>query len=150
MMSHLLVPTLAGKILPKVAEFELPNVTLPEAFNPLREVLCVVTSIVWEDFNDKTEFYDAVENSVKSSNVSIKVSKNDKGNLSVKFLSADIVVSFNDKEQFERFEDKEWSENFVIPVLKLYQAAHKETARYYTDHSEEFEHRHIYTFGMFY
>ena len=104
----------------KAQESELPAVSLPSNTSDGdasdSHATWIVNQIVWDDFNSKTEEYVRTESKVLSSDVIIVfVSK--KGKKIGKLISASLTIQFAGRSQFERFRDKEWSEEWVLPSL---------------------------------
>ena len=83
-----------------------------------------LSSFVYNDFNPDSDEYEEQEVSVKKSDVKFKI-KNNKGKL--KFILESANADFEiDDDQSERFMDKDWETETVIPTLKLTDKSKKE------------------------
>ena len=76
-----------------------------------------LSSFVYNDFNPDSDEYEEQEVSVKKSDVKFKI-KNNKGKLKIILESANVDFEIDD-DQSERFIDKDWETETVIPTLKL-------------------------------
>ena len=76
-----------------------------------------LSSFVYNDFNPDSDEYEEQEISVKKSDVKFKI-KNNKGKLKIILESANVDFEIDD-DQSERFIDKDWETETVIPTLKL-------------------------------
>jgi len=76
-----------------------------------------LSSFVYNDFNPDSDEYEEQEISVKKSDVKFKI-KNNKGKLKIILDSANVDFEIDD-DQSERFMDKDWETETVIPTLKL-------------------------------
>ena len=76
-----------------------------------------LSSFVYNDFNPDSDEYEEQEVSVKKSDVKFKI-KNNKGKLKIILDSANVDFEIDD-DQSERFMDKDWETETVIPTLKL-------------------------------
>ena len=84
-----------------------------------------LSSFVYNDFNPDSDEYEEQEVSVKKSDVKFKI-KNSKGKLNIILESADVDFEIDDGDQSERFMDKDWETETVIPTLKLTDKSKKE------------------------
>ena len=83
-----------------------------------------LSSFVYNDFNPDSDEYEEQEVSVKKSDVKFNI-KNNKGKL--KFILESANADFEiDDDQSERFMDKDWETETVIPTLKLTDKSKKE------------------------
>jgi len=83
-----------------------------------------LSSFVYNDFNPDSDEYEEQEISVKKSDVKFKI-KNNKGKLKIILDSANVDFEIDD-DQSERFMDKDWETETVIPTLKLTDKSKKE------------------------
>ena len=84
-----------------------------------------LSSFVYNDFNPDSDEYEEQELSVKKSDVKFKI-KNNKGKLKIILESANAEFEIDDGDQSERFMDKDWETETVIPTLKLSDKSKKE------------------------
>ena len=84
-----------------------------------------LSSFVYNDFNPDSDEYEEQEVSVKKSDVKFKI-KNSKGKLKIILELADVDFEIDDGDQSERFMDKDWETETVIPTLKLTDKSKKE------------------------
>lgn len=84
-----------------------------------------LSSFVYNDFNPDSDEYEEQEVSVKKSDVKFKI-KNNKSKLKIILESADVDFEIDDNDQSERFMDKDWETETVIPTLKLTDKSKKE------------------------
>jgi len=84
-----------------------------------------LSSFVYNDFNPDSDEYEEQEVSVKKSDVKFKI-KNSKGKLKIILESANVDFEIDDDDQSERFMDKDWETETVIPTLKLTDKSKKE------------------------
>ena len=84
-----------------------------------------LSSFVYNDFNPDSDEYEEQEVSVKKSDVKFKI-KNSKGKLKIILDSANVDFEIDDDDQSERFMDKDWETETVIPTLKLTDKSKKE------------------------
>ena len=84
-----------------------------------------LSSFVYNDFNPDSDEYEEQEVSVKKSDVKFKI-KNNKGKLKIIFDSANADFEIDDSDQSERFMDKDWETETIIPTLKLTDKSKKE------------------------
>jgi len=84
-----------------------------------------LSSFVYNDFNPDSDEYEEQEISVKKSDVKFKI-KNNKSKLKIILESADVDFEIDDGDQSERFMDKDWETETVIPTLKLTDKSKKE------------------------
>ena len=84
-----------------------------------------LTSFIYNDFDPDMDDYEQKEISVKKSDVKFKV-KDTKGKLKIVLESADLEFDIDDEAQSERFMDKDWETETVIPTLKLTDKSKKE------------------------
>ena len=84
-----------------------------------------LSSFVYNDFNPDSDEYEEQEVSVKKSDVKFKI-KNNKGKLKIILESANAEFEIDDGDQSERFMDKDWETETVIPTLKLIDKSKKE------------------------
>ena len=97
------------------------DISLKDA-KSLKVELC---SFVYNDFNPDSDEYEEQEVSVKKSDVKFKI-KNSKGKLKIILESANVDFEIDDDDQSERFMDKDWETETVIPTLKLTDKSKKE------------------------
>ena len=83
-----------------------------------------LSSFVYNDFNPDSDEYEEQEVSVKKSDVKFKIKKN-KDKLKIILESANVDFEI-DEDQSERFMDKDWETETVIPTLKLIDKSKKE------------------------
>ncbi len=83
-----------------------------------------LSSFVYNDFNPDSDEYEQQEVSIKKSDVKFKIKKN-KGKLKIILESANVDFEIDD-DQSERFMDKDWETETVIPTLKLTDKSKKE------------------------
>ena len=83
-----------------------------------------LSSFVYNDFNPDSDEYEEQEVSVKKSDVKFMI-KNNKGKLKIILESANVDFEIDD-DQSERFMDKDWETETVIPTLKLTDKSKKE------------------------
>ena len=83
-----------------------------------------LSSFVYNDFNPDSDEYEEQEVSVKKSDVKFKI-KNNKGKLKIILESANVDFEIDD-DQSERFMDKDWETETIIPTLKLTDKSKKE------------------------
>ena len=100
-----------------------------------------LSSFVYNDFNPDSDEYEEQEVSVKKSDVKFKI-KNNKGKLKIILESANVDFEIDD-DQSERFMDKDWETETVIPTLKLTDKSKKEEYITYDD-------GHLFTLEMVY
>ena len=84
-----------------------------------------LSSFVYNDFNPDSDEYEEQEVSVKKSDVKFKI-KNSKGKLNIILESADVDFEIDDGDQSERFMDKDWETETIIPTLNLTDKSKKE------------------------
>ena len=84
-----------------------------------------LSSFVYNDFNPDSDEYEEQEVSVKKSDVKFKI-KDSKGKLKIILESANVDFEIDDDDQSERFMDKDWETETVIPTLKLTDKSKKE------------------------
>ena len=84
-----------------------------------------LSSFVYNDFNPDSDEYEEQEVSVKKSDVKFKI-KNNKGKLKIILESVNAEFEIDDGDQSERFMDKDWETETVIPTLKLIDKSKKE------------------------
>ena len=84
-----------------------------------------LSSFVYNDFNPDSDEYEEQEISVNKSDVKFKI-KDNKGKLKITLVSANIDFDIDNEEQNERFMDKDWETETVIPTLKLTDKSKKE------------------------
>ena len=101
-----------------------------------------LSSFVYNDFNPDSDEYEEQEVSVKKSNVKFKI-KNNKGKLKIILESVNAEFEIDDGDQSERFMDKDWETETVIPTLKLTDKSKKE--EYVT-----YDGGHLFTLEMVY
>ena len=83
-----------------------------------------ISSFVYNDFNPDSDEYEEQEVSVKKSDVKFKIKKS-KQKLQIILDSANADFEIDD-DQSERFMDKDWETETVIPTLKLTDKSKKE------------------------
>ena len=83
-----------------------------------------ISSFVYNDFNPDSDEYEEQEVSVKKSDVKFKI-KNSKEKLKIILDSANADFEIDD-DQSERFMDKDWETETIIPTLKLTDKSKKE------------------------
>ena len=84
-----------------------------------------LSSFVYNDFNPDSDEYEEQEVSVKKSDVKFKI-KNNKGKLKIILELANVDFEIDDGDQSEKFMDKDWETETVIPTLKLTDKSKKE------------------------
>ena len=87
------------------------------ALKDAKSLTVELSSFVYNDFNPDSDEYEEQEVSVKKSDVKFKI-KNNKGKLKIILESANVDFEIDD-DQSERFIDKDWETETVIPTLKL-------------------------------
>ena len=95
------------------------------ALKDAKSLTVELSSFVYNDFNPDSDEYEEQEVSVKKSDVTFKI-KNNKGKLKIIFESANADFEIDDGDQSERFMDKDWETETVIPTLKLTDKSKKE------------------------
>ena len=100
-----------------------------------------LSSFVYNDFNPDSDEYEEQEVSIKKSDVKFKI-KNNKGKFKIILESANADFEIDDN-QSERFMDKDWETETVIPTLKLTDKSKKE--EYVT-----YDGGHLFTLEMVY
>ena len=94
------------------------------ALKDAKSLTVELSSFVYNDFNPDSDEYEEQEVSVKKSDVKFKI-KNNKGKL--KFILESANADFEiDDDQSERFMDKDWETETIIPTLKLTDKSKKE------------------------
>ena len=94
------------------------------ALKDAKSLTVELSSFVYNDFNPDSDEYEEQEVSVKKSDVKFKI-KNNKGKLKIILESANADFEI-DGDQSERFMDKDWETETVIPTLKLSDKSKKE------------------------
>ena len=94
------------------------------ALKDAKSLTVELSSFVYNDFNPDSDEYEEQEVSVKKSDVKFKI-KNNKGKLKINLESANADFEIDD-DQSERFMDKDWETETVIPTLKLTDKSKKE------------------------
>ena len=95
------------------------------ALKDAKSLTVELSSFVYNDFNPDSDEYEEQEVSVKKSDVKFKI-KNSKGKLKIILESANVDFEIDDGDQSERFMDKDWETETVIPTLKLTDKSKKE------------------------
>ena len=95
------------------------------ALKDAKSLTVELSSFVYNDFNPDSDEYEEQEVSVKKSDVKFKI-KNNKGKLKIILESANADFEIDDDDQSERFMDKDWETETVIPTLKLIDISKKE------------------------
>ena len=95
------------------------------ALKDAKSLTVELSSFVYNDFNPDSDEYEEQEVSVKKSDVKFKI-KNNKGKLKIILESANVDFEIDDDDQSERFMDKDWETETVIPTLKLTDKSKKE------------------------
>jgi len=95
------------------------------ALKDAKSLTVELSSFVYNDFNPDSDEYEEQEVSVKKSDVKFKI-KNSKGKLKIILDSANAEFEIDDGDQSERFMDKDWETETVIPTLKLTDKSEKE------------------------
>ena len=95
------------------------------ALKDAKSLTVELSSFVYNDFNPDSDEYEEQEVSVTKSDVKFKI-KNSKGKLKIILESANIDFEIDDDDQSERFMDKDWETETVIPTLKLTDKSKKE------------------------
>ena len=95
------------------------------ALKDAKSLTVELSSFVYKDFNTDSDEYEEQEVSVKKSDVKFKI-KNNKGKLKIILDSANAEFEIDDGDQSERFMDKDWETETVIPTLKLTDKSEKE------------------------
>ena len=94
------------------------------ALKDAKSLTVELSSFVYNDFNPDSDEYEEQEVSVKKSDVKFKI-KNNKSKLKIILESANVDFEIDD-DQSERFMDKDWETETVIPTLKLTDKSKKE------------------------
>jgi len=84
-----------------------------------------VSSFVYNDFNPDTDEYEQQEITVKKSEVKYKI-KDNKGKFKITLVSANVEFDIDDDDQKERFLDKDWEMETMLPTLKIVGKGKKE------------------------
>ena len=95
------------------------------ALKDAKSLTVELSSFVYNDFNPDSDEYEEQEVSVTKSDVKFKI-KNSKGKLKIILESANVDFEIDDDDQSERFMDKDWETETVIPTLKLTDKSKKE------------------------
>ena len=95
------------------------------ALKDAKSLTVELSSFVYNDFNPDSDEYEEQEVSVTKSDVKFKI-KNSKGKLKIVLESANVDFEIDDDDQSERFMDKDWETETVIPTLKLTDKSKKE------------------------
>ena len=95
------------------------------ALKDAKSLTVELSSFVYNDFNPDSDEYEEQEVSVKKSDVKFKI-KNNKGKLKIILESANADFEIDDGDQSERFMDKDWETETIIPTLKLTDKVKKE------------------------
>ena len=95
------------------------------ALKDAKSLTVELSSFVYNDFNPDSDEYEEQEVSVKKSDVKFKI-KDSKGKLKIILESANVDFEIDDDDQSERFMDKDWETETVIPTLKLTDKSKKE------------------------
>ncbi len=95
------------------------------ALKDAKSLTVELSSFVYNDFNPDSDEYEEQEVSVKKSDVKFKI-KNNKGKLKIILESANVDFEIDDDDQSERFLDKDWETETIIPTLKLTDKSKKE------------------------
>ena len=95
------------------------------ALKDAKSLTVELSSFVYNDFNPDSDEYEEQEVSVKKSDVNFKI-KNSKGKLKIILELANVDFEIDDDDQSERFMDKDWETETVIPTLKLTDKSKKE------------------------
>ena len=95
------------------------------ALKDAKSLTVELSSFVYNDFNPDSDEYEEQEVLVKKSDVKFKI-KNSKGKLKIILESANVDFEIDDDDQSERFMDKDWETETVIPTLKLTDKSKKE------------------------
>ena len=95
------------------------------ALKDAKSLTVELSSFVYNDFNPDSDEYEEQEVSVKKSDVKFKI-KNNKGKLKIILESANVDFEIDDDNQSERFMDKDWETETIIPTLKLTDKSKKE------------------------
>ena len=94
------------------------------ALKDAKSLTVELSSFVYNDFNPDSDEYEEQEVSVKKSDVKFKI-KNNKDKLKIILEIANVDFEIDD-DQSERFMDKDWETETVIPTLKLTDKSKKE------------------------
>ena len=95
------------------------------ALKDAKSLTVELSSFVYNDFNPDSDEYEEQEVSVTKSDVKFKI-KNSKGKLKIILESANVDFEIDDDDQSERFMDKDWETETIIPTLKLTDKSKKE------------------------
>ena len=95
------------------------------ALKDAKSLTVELSSFVYNDFNPDSDEYEEQEVSVTKSDVKFKI-KNNKGKLKIILESANVDFEIDDDDQSERYMDKDWETETVIPTLKLTDKSTKE------------------------
>mgnify|MGYP001280090315 CR=1 FL=1 len=112
------------------------------ALKDAKSLTVELSSFVYNDFNPDSDEYEEQEVSVTKSDVKFKI-KNSKGKLKIILESANVDFEIDDDDQSERFMDKDWETETIIPTLKLTDKSKKE--EYVT-----YDGGHLYTLEVVY
>ena len=88
------------------------------ALKDAKSLTVELSSFVYNDFNPDSDEYEEQEVSVKKSDVKFQI-KNKKGKLKIILESANVDFEINEDDRSERFMDKDWETETIIPTLKL-------------------------------
>tara|TARA_B100000929_G_scaffold131207_1_gene103943 strand:+ start:64 stop:468 length:405 start_codon:yes stop_codon:yes gene_type:complete len=84
-----------------------------------------VSSFLYNDFKPDADEYEQEEITVKKSEVKYKI-KDNKGKFKITLVSANVEFDIDDKDQKERFLDKDWETETMLPTLKIVGKGKKE------------------------
>jgi hypothetical protein len=96
-------------------QLELPH-TKKDHDNFLKNYKPTISSLNYNDFNPESDEYEVTEVTVVKSELKLLFEEaNNK--MTVALVSAKVEVSFDDDDQKERFEDKDWESEWIEPTI---------------------------------
>ena len=113
-----------AKILQKEDDNKLSAFENDISLKDAKSLKVELSSFVYNDFNPDSDEYEEQEVSVKKSDVKFKI-KNSKDKLKIILESANADFEIDD-DQSERFMDKDWETETIIPTLMLTDKSKKE------------------------
>ena len=114
-----------AKILQKKDDNKLSAFEHDISLKDAKSLKVELSSFAYNDFNPDSDEYEEQEVSVKKSDVKFKI-KNNNGKLKIILESANADFEINDDDQSERFMDKDWETETIIPTLMLTDKSKKE------------------------
>jgi hypothetical protein len=82
----------------------------------LKDYKPTISSLIYNDFNPDSDEYEPTEVSVVKSELKL-IFKEANGKMTVALVSAEVEISFDDADQQERFEDKDWESEWIEPTI---------------------------------